>query len=94
MLLVDELSLGLAPVVVKNLLAIVRSIASDTGVAVVLVEQHVHLVLRSADRAVVLAHGREVLARPAASLLAEPGLLERAYLGALDEHETGSVDRP
>jgi len=79
-LLIDELSMGLAPVIVESLLPIIRTVA-DTGVAVVLVEQHVSLALRTADRAVVLAHGEEVLAGSAAELLAHPERIEAAYLG-------------
>lgn len=80
-LLVDELSMGLAPVIVEELLPVVRRIAEDTGTAVVLVEQHVRLALNVADRAVVLVHGETVLSGSAARLTADPGLLERAYLG-------------
>jgi branched-chain amino acid transport system ATP-binding protein len=80
-LLIDELSMGLAPVIVEELLPIVRRIAEDTGTAVVLVEQHVRLALEVADRAVVLVHGETVLNGSAARLAADPGLLERAYLG-------------
>ncbi|MGI5459183.1 ABC transporter ATP-binding protein [Streptomyces sp. CA-249302] len=80
-LLIDELSMGLAPVIVEELLPIVRRIAEDTGAAVVLVEQHVRLALDLADRAVVLVHGDTLLSGSAATLVADPGLLERAYLG-------------
>ncbi|MFI6407611.1 ABC transporter ATP-binding protein [Streptomyces sp. NPDC050548] len=80
-LLVDELSMGLAPVIVEELLPVVRRIAEDTGAAVVLVEQHVRLALDVADRAVVLVHGETVLSDSADRLAADPGLLERAYLG-------------
>ena len=80
-LLIDELSMGLAPVIVEELLPTVRRMADDTGAAVVLVEQHVRLALDLADRAVVLVHGETVLSGPAARLTADPALLERAYLG-------------
>jgi branched-chain amino acid transport system ATP-binding protein len=80
-LLIDELSMGLAPVIVEELLPIVRRVATETNAAVVLVEQHVRLALGVADHAVVLAHGATVLARPAAELIADPGVLERAYMG-------------
>jgi len=81
-LLVDEMSMGLAPLVVEALFAAVRQIAADHGCAVVLVEQHVNLALAVADQAVVLNHGRVVLDGAAASLRAEPERLERAYLGS------------
>ncbi|MEV7038500.1 ATP-binding cassette domain-containing protein [Amycolatopsis sp. NPDC051061] len=80
-LLIDELSMGLAPVIVEELLPTVRRMAEVTGAAVVLVEQHVRLALELADRAVVLVHGETVLSGPASRLAADPGLLERAYLG-------------
>ena len=56
LLLVDEMSLGLAPVIVQQMMPVVRSVA-DTGAAVIIVEQHVHLALDLADRAVVIANG-------------------------------------
>lgn len=80
-LLIDELSMGLAPVIVESLLPVIRKVADETGTAVILVEQHVHLALQTADRAVVLAHGREVLSGEAAELLAQPERIEAAYLG-------------
>jgi branched-chain amino acid transport system ATP-binding protein len=81
-LLLDEMSMGLAPVIVESLLASLHKIASDSGVAIVLVEQHVTLALHAADRAIVLAHGEITLSGNAAALAADPSRLERAYLGA------------
>ena len=80
-LLVDEMSMGLAPMIVEHLLPIVRRIADDTGAVVVLVEQHVGLALEVADEALVLVHGEVVLHDSAAGLLATPDVLEEAYLG-------------
>ncbi|MBV6756225.1 ABC transporter ATP-binding protein [Rhodococcus opacus] len=80
-LLIDELSMGLAPVIVESLLPVIRRVADDKGAAVILVEQHVRLALEIADTAVVLAHGRDVLRGSAAELAAEPDKIERAYLG-------------
>jgi branched-chain amino acid transport system ATP-binding protein len=82
LVLIDEMSLGLAPIIVERLLPVVRRIADETGAAVVLVEQHVHLALEVADRAVVLNHGRVVLAGSAAELAAQRELLASSYLGA------------
>jgi branched-chain amino acid transport system ATP-binding protein len=80
-LLIDELSMGLAPIVFQTLLPLVRTVADETGAAVVLVEQHVHLALEVADAAVVLVHGEPTLAGPATELRSDPRRLEEAYLG-------------
>ena len=83
-LLIDEMSMGLAPVIVEELMPMVRRVADETGAVVVLVEQHVQLALGVADRAMVLVHGEVVLDRPAAELAKEPELLEAAYLGDIE----------
>jgi branched-chain amino acid transport system ATP-binding protein len=80
-LLVDEMSLGLAPVVVERMLPVLRTIASEYGTAVLFVEQHVALALEVADRAYVLNHGRVVLEGAAAELRGRPELLRASYLG-------------
>ncbi len=81
-LLLDEMSMGLAPVIVEDLLPRVRQIADGTGAVVVLVEQHVQLALDVADEAIVLVHGSTMLRGSAAELTADPDRLEAAYLGA------------
>ncbi|MGH3977097.1 MAG: ATP-binding cassette domain-containing protein, partial [Pseudonocardiaceae bacterium] len=80
-LLIDEMSMGLAPVIVEELLPVVRRIADETGAVVVLMEQHVHLALEVADEALVLVHGDVRLQGSAAELAAHPERLEAAYLG-------------
>lgn len=80
-LLLDEMSLGLAPVVVERLLPLVREFADRHGSAVLLVEQHVHLALEIADRGYVLAHGELVAADTAERLRGDSELLTASYLG-------------
>jgi branched-chain amino acid transport system ATP-binding protein len=81
LLLIDELSLGLAPMIVESLLPVVREFAKRSGCAVILVEQHVRLALEVADRGMVLAHGQVVLEDTAAALRDSRELLAASYLG-------------
>jgi len=83
-LLIDEMSMGLAPLIVEALFEQVRRIATDHGCAVVLVEQHVNLALEVADSATVLNRGAIVLRGPARQLKSEPQRLEAAYFGAVE----------
>ncbi|MFD7660303.1 ABC transporter ATP-binding protein [Actinosynnema sp. NPDC059797] len=79
-LLIDEMSLGLAPIVVERLAGAVRSLA-DEGVGVLLVEQFAALALRIADRAHVMARGEVVFSGGAAELRADEDRLRALYLG-------------
>lgn len=81
-LIVDEMSMGLAPIIVEQLMVKLREVANHTDAAVILVEQHVHLALEIADQAVVLVHGEVTLRGPADELRADPSRLEAAYLGS------------
>ena len=81
LLLVDEMSLGLAPVIVERLLPILRRVADELGTSVLFVEQHVALALQIADRAYILTHGQISLEGPAARLRESRELLAASYLG-------------
>lgn len=80
-ILLDEMSLGLAPIVVERLLPVVRSIADERGMGVLLVEQHITAALSVADRGYVMGHGAIVAQGTAAELRRDAKLLEASYLG-------------
>ena len=80
-LLVDELSLGLAPLVVQSLLPLLRELADRHNIAVLLVEQHVRLALDIADRAALMQRGRIVLEGTPAELGDQLEAIEAGYLG-------------
>ncbi|SRR6266508_1748761 len=81
LLLVDELSLGLAPIIVERMLPVVRRYATETGAGVLLVEQHVELALEVADRGIALSHGDILVEREASTLRHDRKLLVSSYLG-------------
>jgi branched-chain amino acid transport system ATP-binding protein len=89
--LVDELSLGLAPVVVKRLVPTVESVASS-GVGVLLIEQFAHIALALANSAYVLESGRIRYQGTAKELKENPELLHSAYL--LREHAANGISKP
>ncbi len=80
-LMVDEMSLGLAPIIVERLLPIMRNVADETGIGVLLVEQHIHMALTVSDRAYVMNHGEIVLEGTGKELAGRRDLLEASYLG-------------
>ncbi|HEY8394119.1 MAG TPA: ABC transporter ATP-binding protein [Thermaerobacter sp.] len=81
LLLLDEPSLGLAPLLVREIFATIKEINERDGVTILLVEQNAHQALQIADRAYVLETGRVVLSGPARELSDNPKVRE-AYLGA------------
>ena len=80
LLVVDELSLGLAPMVVAQLFEVLRAV-NKQGTAVLLVEQFVHMALQNTHRAYVLAKGEVVTSGPSAEMLNDSALVE-SYLGS------------
>ena len=86
LLLLDEPSLGLAPMIVKQIFAVLRRVNAEEGVTVLLVEQNAHHALGLAHRAYVLATGQIVKAGTGAALLADPDV-RAAYLeGGRERH--------
>ena len=83
-LLADELSLGLAPLVVTGLLQAVRDAADQQGVGVLLVEQHVRQALKIADRVHVMERGRIVLSGTTDEVEGQLDRIEAAYLTSAD----------
>jgi len=84
LLLADELSLGLAPLIVKRLHHVLRAVADENGVGVLLVEQHVRQALSIADNAYVLRRGELVLEGAADEVAGRIELLEESYLAPTD----------
>jgi len=79
LLMVDELSLGLAPIVVEQLLSVLTGLRRD-GLTILLVEQDVQVALETANRGYVIENGRVSLAGSARDVLADPHV-KTAYLG-------------
>jgi branched-chain amino acid transport system ATP-binding protein len=96
LLLVDELSLGLAPIIVTQLFEAIVQVNRE-GTAVLLVEQFVHMALRHTARAYVLGKGEVVLEGSSSDLLSSPELMA-AYLGiesdAGSDHAPGNGNKP
>jgi branched-chain amino acid transport system ATP-binding protein len=80
LLLLDEPSLGLAPLVVREIFRIIRTINREEGVSVLLVEQNASLALGLADHAYLMETGSMVMSGPAAELR-QNDAIRRAYLG-------------
>jgi branched-chain amino acid transport system ATP-binding protein len=87
-LLADELSMGLAPLIVKRLLEAVVDAAKQHGTAVLLVEQHVRKALEFSDRAYVMRRGHIELSGTADELLVQIGDIEDRYLAAASAEQS------
>ena len=90
-ILIDEPSIGLSPIVVQDVFKLLRSLA-DRGATVLMVEQNVKSALRYSDDAIALESGRLVLHQPAAEILADPRM-DRLFLGGMHEL-AGGGDSP
>jgi branched-chain amino acid transport system ATP-binding protein len=80
LLLLDEPTEGLAPIIVDEVLSVLRRIMRDDGLSALVVEQHARKILGVTDEAVILEGGRIVHAAPSAALRADPAVLDR-FLG-------------
>jgi branched-chain amino acid transport system ATP-binding protein len=91
LLLIDELSLGLAPLVVKRLLDTVRKVATEKSTGVLLVEQHVRQALHIADRVYVMQRGRIVITGTAEEVRGRIDEVEATYLSSKESREEPST---
>jgi branched-chain amino acid transport system ATP-binding protein len=89
-LLADELSLGLAPMIVDRLLLAVTNAAREHGTAVLFVEQHAHKALRYADRAIVMRRGRVALSLSSEEARSRIAEVEQAYLTSTEGQDVGA----
>jgi branched-chain amino acid transport system ATP-binding protein len=86
LILLDEPSLGLAPIVTQDIFTIIQRFNREQGVAMLLVEQNAHLALRIAHYAYILENGRIVINGPTEKLLQDPDV-QRFYLGTGESGE-------
>ena len=93
MLMIDELSLGLAPAVVEQLLGILREIRAQ-GTTIIVVEQSLNVALTIAERAVFMEKGEILFDGPTEALLARPDLVRSVFMGrALGGRSGGARDK-
>jgi ABC-type branched-subunit amino acid transport system ATPase component len=90
LLIIDELSLGLAPTVIESLLGIVESIHAQ-GSAIILVEQSINLALRLCDRAIFMEKGQVVFSGSTADLLDRQDIVRAVLLGGGDDSRTDTT---
>jgi branched-chain amino acid transport system ATP-binding protein len=88
LMLLDEPTEGLAPIIIEELLAALRSIIRDEGLSAIIVEQHAQKILGVTDNAVILDRGTIVHAGTSRSLIEDPGPLEQ-HLGVADRKKSG-----
>ena len=93
LLLADELSLGLAPMIVDRLLGAVRTAANESGMGALIVEQHARKALQYSDRMYLMARGQILLELPSHEALERLGEIEDAYLSGTSENEEDHIER-
>jgi branched-chain amino acid transport system ATP-binding protein len=80
LLMLDEPSLGLAPMIVRGIFNTIRALNRDRGMSILLVEQNARMALKLASRAIVLEHGKRVLSGPS-NVLMQDSTVQQAFLG-------------
>jgi branched-chain amino acid transport system ATP-binding protein len=93
LLLADELSLGLAPMIVDRLLSAVRDAARDQGIGALIVEQHARKALKYSDRMYLMSRGRIRMEMSSAEALERLDEIEEAYLAGTAESEEDHIER-
>jgi branched-chain amino acid transport system ATP-binding protein len=80
LLLLDEPSMGLSPIITKEIFSLIRKINTEKGISMILIEQNAHMALEHSHRAYVLETGRVVMEGPSEVIKCDPAIVE-AYLG-------------
>ena len=93
LLLLDEPLEGLAPIVAQELVRVIRTLRTDAGMTLIVVEQHARIALSLTEHAIVLDRGRIVHRGPSQALVAAPDLLHRLMIGDPDVEAAGAVSR-
>ncbi len=89
-LMIDELSLGLAPTVVGELIEVVHSVHDQTGVTIIVVEQSVNVALTLAKRAVFMEKGEVRFTGPTSDLLERPDILRSVFISGATDKASGN----
>ncbi|MGA0218446.1 MAG: ATP-binding cassette domain-containing protein, partial [Ilumatobacteraceae bacterium] len=93
LLLADELSLGLAPMIVDRLLSAVQTAAKEQGIGALIVEQHARKALKYSDRMYLMSRGRIQMEMSSAEALTRLDEIEEAYLAGTSESEEDHIER-
>ena len=80
LLLLDEPSMGLSPIITREIFSLIATINREKGISIMLVEQNAHMALDHSHRAYVLETGRVVMEGPSSAVKCDPAVVS-AYLG-------------